>query len=503
MKKSKLLFEGASWDEDTIDRIWVAGRKLATEKYGLEFYEPRFEIVSYEQMLDNYSTSGMPNMYDHWSFGKQRIKDEQEYKKGQKGLAYEMVLNTNPSICYLMEDNTALMQCLVILHAAIGHSSFFKTNRYFLEHTDADNIVEDLYEYKTYIQACEEEYGEAQVSLWLSFANSLENWGFDTIPPAKSRSNADKLRRRRELVENYNKQNNELYGMIPGYNGKQRIKLVDDLADLHNDMNLPCENILRFIAENSREMEPWQRDIFGIIADINQYFYPQRITGLMNEGFASFWHYTLINDFYDMGYINEGHMIEFMASHSGVLYQPPHNSQYYSGLNVYALGFDMFSELRRSCESPTDLDREVLPMYAGTDWVKTVKEVAADFKNETFVQQCLHPNTAKKMGLFSVCYDNDDSQKIISGIQTIEDFNSVKRTLAKQYNLRYTIPRIEIAEANTHNGLIESVVVNVIIEEDGVDIKSNNEEHSAFFELENGLDALLGCEVEVNKVYVE
>ena len=94
--------------------------------YRLETYPHQIEVITSEQMMDAYSSVGMPINYAHWSFGKKFIETEQRYKHGQQGLAYEIVINSNPCIAYLMEENTITMQALVIAHACYGHNSFFK-----------------------------------------------------------------------------------------------------------------------------------------------------------------------------------------------------------------------------------------------------------------------------------------------------------------------------------------------------------------------------------------
>ncbi len=79
-------------------------------------------------MLDAYASTGMPLFYRHWSFGKQFVRNETLYRKGWQGLAYEIVINSNPCVVYLLEENTATMQTLVLAHAAFGHNHFFKNN---------------------------------------------------------------------------------------------------------------------------------------------------------------------------------------------------------------------------------------------------------------------------------------------------------------------------------------------------------------------------------------
>lgn len=99
----------------------------------------------------------------------------------------------------------------------------------------------------------------------------------------------------------------------------------------------PQENILYFIEKNAPLLEPWQREVIRIVRKIAQYFYPQRQTQVMNEGWATFWHYTLLNDLYDEGLVNDGFMMEFLQYHTSVVYQPSFDSPYYSGINPYAL----------------------------------------------------------------------------------------------------------------------------------------------------------------------
>ncbi|MGL5393282.1 MAG: SpoVR family protein, partial [Shewanella sp.] len=110
--------------------------------YRLNTYPNQIEVITAEQMMDAYAGIGMPIGYSHWSFGKRFIETEQGYKRGQMGLAYEIVINSNPCIAYLMEENTITMQALVMAHACFGHNSFFKNNYLFKTWTDASSIID-------------------------------------------------------------------------------------------------------------------------------------------------------------------------------------------------------------------------------------------------------------------------------------------------------------------------------------------------------------------------
>ena len=108
---------------------------------GLDYYEQQFEICSYEDMLCYEAYVGMPSHYPHWSFGKTYEKQKTFYSYNLTGLPYEMVINSDPCMAYLMRDNTLLLQILTIAHV-YAHNDFFKNNRLFKQNTRAELTVE-------------------------------------------------------------------------------------------------------------------------------------------------------------------------------------------------------------------------------------------------------------------------------------------------------------------------------------------------------------------------
>ena len=124
---------------------------------------------------------------------------------------------------------------------------------------------------------------------------------------------------------------------------------------------------------------------------ISQYFYPQRQTQVMNEGWATFWHYTILHELYDEGLVSDGFIMEFLVSHTSVVAQPGFDSPHYSGINPYALGFAMMQDIRRICEEPTDEDKEWFPDFAGKDWLETLHYAMKNYRDESFVLQFLSP----------------------------------------------------------------------------------------------------------------
>ena len=262
------------------------------------------EIITAEQMIDAYAATGMPVTYRHWSYGKQFITTEKSYRRGQMGLAYEIVINSSPCIAYLMEENTLTMQALVIAHAAYGHNSFFRNNYLFKTWTSADAIIDYLIFARNYIADCEERYGQEEVERLLDACHALMNVGVDRYKRPPKLSLLKERERQKERETYLQSQVNDLWRTLP------HREVEAEKEKPRRFPEEPEENLLYFIEKNAPLLEPWQREIVRIVRKLAQYFYPQSQTKVMNEGWATFWHYTLINRLYEKGLVNDGFMLE-------------------------------------------------------------------------------------------------------------------------------------------------------------------------------------------------
>ncbi len=283
---TKPLSDGPDWTFDLLEEYRQEIKRVA-EHYKLDTYPNQIEVITAEQMMDAYSSVGMPIGYNHWSFGKKFIQTEQNYRRGQMGLAYEIVINSNPCIAYLMEENTMAMQALVMAHACYGHNSFFKGNYLFKTWTDAGSIIDYLLFAKNYIAECEQKYGIDEVEDILDSCHALMNYGVDRYKRPQQISLYEEQKRQQERADYLQSQVNELWRTIPTseqQKSKKRPRFPSE----------PQENILYFVEKNAPLLEPWQREIVRIVRKISQYFYPQKQTQVMNEGWATFWHYTLL-----------------------------------------------------------------------------------------------------------------------------------------------------------------------------------------------------------------
>lgn len=436
MRTHKPISEDSEWTFELLEKYDEEIARIA-ESYGLDTYPNQLEVISAEQMMDAYSSTGMPVGYHHWSFGKQFLETEQSYRRGRMGLAYELVINSNPCISYLLEENNLTMQVLVIAHACYGHNSFFKSNYLFKTWTDASAIVNYLLFAKSYIARQEERHGMETVENLLDSCHALMNYGVDRYRRPGKISAEEEQQRQAEREDYMQQQVNDLWRTIP----KKEKEKGEEMRRFPAE---PQENILYFIEKNAPLLEPWEREVVRIVRKIAQYFYPQRQTKVMNEGWATFWHYTILNTLYDEGLVGDGFMMEFLQSHTNVITQPDFDSPYFSGINPYTLGFSMFRDIRRICEQPTEEDKKYFPDIAGANWLDTLHEAMKNYKDESFILQFLSPKVIRDLKLFSLVDDSKVQHIEVMDIHDERGYKAIREQLASQYNISKQEPNIQV-----------------------------------------------------------
>ncbi len=450
---SEPLFIGGEWDFALLQRVFAAIEDVAKNDLKLDTYPNQIEIIASEQMLDAYSAHGMPLMYHHWSFGKIFAREETMYNKGWQALAYEIVINSNPCISYLMEENTMTMQALVMAHACFGHNHFFKNNYLFRQWTNAEAILDYLAFSKKYVSACEEKYGAEQVEAILDSAHSLMEQGVFRYrrPPRPSKAAREERLRKRQQYED--ESFNDLWRTLPGSARDMSADLAsvdeDEAVGLHAPMNLPEENLIYFLEKHSPTLKNWEREILRIVRNVAQYFYPQMQTKVMNEGCATFVHHYIMNALYDRGHIGEGSILEFLHSHSSVVMQPGFDDSRYYGINPYALGFAMMSDIKRMSEDPTPEDRDWFPEVAGKgNWRDVLKHAWANYRDESFIQQFLSPKVMRDLKLFAVRDKTEDPVYTVAAIHNELGYRKLRTSLARLYDLATHQPDIQVVAAN-------------------------------------------------------
>ncbi|SNT62466.1 Stage V sporulation protein SpoVR/YcgB, involved in spore cortex formation [Tardiphaga sp. OK246] len=442
------LYEGADWDFTTLQRIHDACEEIAEKELGLNVYPNQIEVITAEQMLDAYSSVGMPLYYKHWSFGKQFAHQEASYRKGLMGLAYEIVINSSPCISYLMEENTATMQTLVIAHAAFGHNHFFKNNYLFKQWTDADGILDYLDFAKGYVAQCEEKHGRAAVEQTLDAAHALMSHGVDRYPGKKSLDLRAEEKRAKERRNHEETSFNDLWRTVP--TGRTKSASLLSAERRRALLGLPQENLLYFLEKSAPRLKIWQRELIRIVRHISQYFYPQGQTKVMNEGTATYVHYRIMSRLHQTGQISDGNFLEFLQSHTNVVFQPNYDDRRFSGFNPYALGFAMMQDIEKIVTDPTDEDRAWFPDIAGKgDAMAVLRDIWANYRDESFVSQFLSPRLMRHMRMFHLHDDPAVSEGIrVDAIHDERGYRRVRRVLARQYDVGLIDANIEVVDVD-------------------------------------------------------
>ncbi|MCB0324561.1 MAG: SpoVR family protein, partial [Bdellovibrionales bacterium] len=319
--------EMEDWDRRILELV---------ERYGLNCYPQEFEICDHFEMLGYMSYSGMPSRYPHWSFGKAYEREKTLYDYGVGGLPYEMVINSNPCLAYLMRDNTDLLQILTIAHV-YGHNDFFANNFTFTSNIDAKYTLEMFKNHAQRVRSYIEDpsIGLERVENLLDAAHALSLQRSRNL--ALRKLSYQEIRQRK--WEAAQPREDEFQEIHP------RPEYVE--PDLKKHPPEPEQNLLEFIARYNPFLAEWERDILHIVDEEARYFIPQIETKIMNEGWASYWHHKILNELN----LPQGLHMEFLVRHNQVLRPTP------GGINPYHLGFLIWHDIERRWNSG-ETDRE-------------------------------------------------------------------------------------------------------------------------------------------------
>jgi stage V sporulation protein R len=348
--------------------------------FGLDWYPINYDICDYYEMIGHMSYHGLPSHYDHWSYGKSFERTHQMYNHGQSGLPYELIINSNPSIAYLMKENPLYLQILIMAHC-VGHSDFFKNNLTFKD-TRADSAVSRFRNSKKRIKSYMED----------------PSIGIDKVECLLDNLHSIKYQVNRTSVEriSYSDVRDEL---------SERLKSGDDIGVDINQIPLRREyDLLAFFMEQGKSFSDWELDVINIVRDESLYFIPQIKTKVMNEGWASYWHYTIMNE---LKLPSELHL-PFIKSHNQVI--RPH----IGGINPYHLGFEMFQKL----------DKDL-----GRDEIFFIREV---FHDESFLRNYLEIDQMIDLNLFSYAKDTKRKAYVIDNVSDEDGWKVVKNDLINQ-----------------------------------------------------------------------
>ena len=415
------------WDDRILEIV---------HRYGLNCYPQEFEICDHFEMLGYMAYSGMPSRYPHWSFGKSYEREKTLYDYGVGGLPYEMVINSNPCLAYLMRDNTDLLQILTIAHV-YGHNDFFANNFTFTSGTRAEYTLEMFKNHANRVRSYMEDpsIGVEAVEKMLDAAHALSL--------QRSRNLAIKRLDRGEL------QRRRWEAAQPGEDQYQDIHPRKEYVqpDLDKHPLEPDPNLLLFIAKNNPYLAEWQSDLLTIVDMEASYFIPQIETKIMNEGWASYWHYKIINELH----LPEKYHVEFMIRHNQVLRPTP------GGLNPYHLGFILWNDIERRWnagetgrEFSDDRPREDISSMHENDTPgrKKIFEVRESDRDVSFLRRFLTPEIMRDLDLFQ--HEKRGKERVITKVSDEDSWQNVKQVLLSSVGMG-SIPSIAVDDAD-HGG---------------------------------------------------
>ncbi|NLO21253.1 MAG: SpoVR family protein [Syntrophomonadaceae bacterium] len=375
----------------------------ATREFGLDCYPQDFEICDYEDMLSYEAYSGMPSRYPHWSFGKAWERKKTFYRYNLIGLPYEMVINSNPCLAYLMKENTLALQVLTIAHV-YGHNDFFKNNRLFKNGTRADYTVEMFKSHASRISdyIADPSIGYERVERILDAAHALR---FQVYRISNEKHLSPEEIKESHMEKYYKAQLN----MVSTIKDSQGEQPNWDKIPLE-----PEEDILLFLLRYARLSE-WEKDIISIVRSEAQYFMPQMETKIMNEGWASFWHFKILNHIN----LRQPLYLEFIKRHNQVIASRP------GTLNPYHLGFKIFCKLEQEGKQLFDIREQE--------------------RDVSFIRRYLDEELCQELNLFE--FQKEKQEYVIREISDESGWKKIRDTLIMNVGMN-GIPVIKVSETD-------------------------------------------------------
>jgi len=373
---------------------------IAKEKYGLDWFPIEYEILDYKEMLGAMAYTGLPTHYRHWSFGKSFERTATRYKLGMEGLPYEMIINSDPSIAYLMLENPMSIHLLTMAHC-VGHSDFFKNNRMFRE-TDPQNILARFKSASKRVQKYIEDpnIGIEAVEMILDACHAIQY----QVPRTPNIAR-DRLREMLDVAKRLKREKN------------------DDL--LLEEDSMKDYNLLAFIRKNARNLEDWQRDLMEMVERRAKYFIPQARTKIMNEGWAVTIHEKIMNDLK----LGDEYHLGFLKTHNQVV------RPIVGRVNPYHLGYTIFKKIEKE---------------HGFEECKLVRETQDD---ESFIRKYLDEELCRELNLFSYSYSQRTTNYSIDDISDKEGWKSVRSALIKNVGLN-SVPIVYVSGFNHRRGAL-------------------------------------------------
>ena len=430
--------------------IWDVKERIREEaegRWGLDFFETIFEVVDYKKINELAAYGGFPTRYPHWRFG---MEYEQLSRSAEYGLSkiYEMVLNNDPSYAYLLEGNHMVDQKTVIAHV-YGHVDFFKNNYYFSKTNR--RMIDEMANHAARVRRYIDRKGIERVEDFIDTCLSVDNL-IDYFSPFIVRERAEEEPQEfdpeelaREQVPRFEaKDYMESYINPESFLEAQRKKLEAEAKQRQRFPERAERDVMGFLLEHA-PLEGWEADLLSMVSEEAYYFAPQGQTKIMNEGWASYWHETILTH----GILDPSEFIDFADMNSRVLSTSP------GQLNPYALGVALYRDIEerwntgrfgKEWEQERSLERRVSwnkELGLGREKIFEVRKLHNDV---SFIDEFLTEDFARRHKMFSYIFNKKSNQWEIES----REFQKIKNRLLDQLT-NFGQPFIYVVDGNYKN----------------------------------------------------
>lgn len=415
-------------------------------EFGLDFYPVRFEVCDYDTINILAAQGGFPSRYPHWRFGMDYDQLSKGYAYGLQKI-YEMVINTNPCYAYLLNANHIVDQKIVMAHV-YGHADFFKNNAWFAN-TDR-NMMAVMANHGTKIRRYMERYGQNKVEEFIDRVLSIENlidvgMLFETVELKLQREERMK-RAKEEIASALDERSNALKSFM---RAKEKLEKTSEsknseVSDLRDRKIEAPRDVMYYLLENA-PLEEWEADILGILRDEAYYFLPQRLTKIMNEGWASYWHSHIMTN----RALKSSEIVDYADHHAGVMAMSRQN------INPYKIGIELYRDIeyRWNTGKFGKEYNECDDMNAKINWNKNLNlgrnkifEVRKTHNDVSFIDEFFTQEFCERQQLFTYKYNPRTGRNEIES----RDFLEIKNKLLIQLS-NFGSPVIEVESGNYQN----------------------------------------------------
>ncbi|MGB2984642.1 MAG: SpoVR family protein [Phycisphaerae bacterium] len=422
----------------------------------LDFYPVIFEMLDSKQISQVAAYGGFPQRYPHWRFGMEYESLRKQHRYGL-GKIYEMVINNDPCYAYLLNDNMFVDHKTVIAHV-YAHCDFFKNNVWFSKTNR--KMIDEMANHATRVRRYTEQFGVERVEQTIDTFLSLENlidphsvfMRRDRKVPAGTEHKKD---RKVEVTRYPAKSYMDRYINPPDQLASDRAAQEEERQRSKKRFPAsPVRDVLLFLLQHA-SLEDWEADILSMIREESYYFAPQAQTKIMNEGWASYWHSTIMTRYI----LRDDELIDYCEHNAGTLATTP------GRLNPYKLGVELLRDVEKrwntgrygpeydACDDMAkrrewgkNLEPQGRVVGRGSPGREKVFQVRALYNDVTFLDEFLTPEFVEDQKLYHYRYDPSTGRMVVVD----QDFDKIKRQILFMLT-NHAQPYIYIMDGNYRN----------------------------------------------------